>query len=389
MKKHTRVWLGISLTSVLMTGTSLGGIYFYAENFEPPLYHEKYIVIDGDTLSRDVFAENIEENNEVWFYRNPKSGKLINLNELSDYRIRGDRRHNLIQNLQMKKHIDTIMVKKDQRQNKLYYFYGPNDSIPNMPSMGWVNWDKINLRHFISDDPSIQKQLDIFNNELNCTERHEEQHFIAAQKGLDKSGRSYETVFADNCMDEIAANLAQLLKQRKNYFRHGNDSSYITPRFKFYRKWLKNNYSEVDSISETEAAFIANGIFDSWKEDKYPIYVERNVRRAIHILRDADYNGCQDNHEEHDKLMYDIFNIDDINFYQYIAGREQEFIAELPQKHKNRFSALIRAKKKKMDYFQKVGQITQNDPQKKRTHFANLKFKYEWNKFIGKITGRS
>ncbi|MBQ7285804.1 MAG: hypothetical protein IJW72_06090, partial [Alphaproteobacteria bacterium] len=111
MKKHTRVWLGISLTSVLMTGTSLGGIYFYAENFEPPLYHEKYIVIDGDTLSRDVFAENIEENNEVWFYRNPKSGKLINLNELSDYRIRGDRRHNLIQNLQMKKHIDTIMVK--------------------------------------------------------------------------------------------------------------------------------------------------------------------------------------------------------------------------------------------------------------------------------------
>ena len=66
MKKHTRVWLGISLTSVLMTGTSLGGIYFYAENFEPPLYHEKYIVIDGDTLSRDVFAENIEENNEMF-----------------------------------------------------------------------------------------------------------------------------------------------------------------------------------------------------------------------------------------------------------------------------------------------------------------------------------
>lgn len=390
MKKTHKTWLGISLTSVLMAGTSLGGIYYAAENFEPALYYEKHIVIGGDTLSREDFVENIEERGGIWFYRSPESGKLADLNVLSDYKTAGDRRYHLYQNMQIKKHTDTIMVKKDGRKNKLYYFYGPNDSIPNMPSMGSMDWDRLNLRHFVSDDPAVQKQLDIYNNALNCTERHEMQHFLGAQKGLSKSGRSYETVFGDNCMDEVAANLAQLMEQRKNYICHGNDSSYITPRFAFYRKWLENNRPDAGSVSEKEAAFIANGMFDSWKKDKYPIYIQRNVNRAVHILREADYNGCQDQlgEEGHARLMSEVFNIDGINFYQYIAGREQEFIDGLPHEYKDKFASLLKIKKQKMDYFQKVGQITQNDPQKKNTHFKSLKFKHEWNKFVGRLAGR-
>lgn len=388
MKKTAKKLLGVSLTAALMTGTSLSGIPFVAENFEPALYNENGIVIGGDTLSCAEFAENIEEHGRVWFYRDPKSGKLTDLNVLSDYRTAGDRRYRLYQNMQLKKHIDTIKVKKEGAENKLYYFYGPNDSIPNMPSMGSMDWDRLNLRHFVSDDPAVQKQLDIYNNALNCTERHETQHFLGAKKGLSKSGRSYETVFGDNCMDEVAANLAQLLEQRKNYITHGKDTSYITPRFAFYRKWLENNRCGADNISDKEAAFIANGIFDSWKKDKYPVYIKRNVNRAVHILREADYNGCQDRPGEHDKLMRDVFHINGIDFYQYIAGREREFIDDLPPEHKNMFAMLLKIKKQKMDYFQKVGQVTKNDPQRKYALFKNLKFKHEWNKFVGKLTGR-
>lgn len=410
MKKTKRLWLGFSLTSVLMAGTSLGGSYYVMENFEPALYREQRIVVGGDTLSQAEFAENIEKKEGVWFFRNAETGELTDLNVLSDFRTKGDRRYRLYQKLRLKKHVDTIMVKKDRMQNRLYYFYGPNDSIPNMPSMGSVDWDRLNIRHFVSDDPKVQARLDVYNNARNCTERHENQHFIGAQNGLTKSGRSYETVFGDMCMDEVAANLAQFMEQRKNYLEHGRDETYITPRFEFYKKWLhgdslaagdsipplygfcgtwlKPSSPFAGEITAEEAAFIANGIFDSWKKDKFPIYINRNVNRTVHLLKEADYNGCQDHPDEHRELMRRIFNIDGIDFYQYIAGRENEFVRELPPEHKERFANLLKIKKNKMDYFEKVGQLTQNDPQKKERHFAAVKLKHRWNKFVGRLTGR-
>lgn len=388
MKKTKKLWLEFSLTSVLLAGTSLGGSWYVMERFEPALYQEQKIVINGDTLSQAKFAENIEKKDGVWFFRNAQTGDLTDLNLLSDFRTKGDRRYRLYQKLQLKKYIDTIMVKKNGMQNRLYYFYGPNDSIPNMPSLGSMDWNRLNLRHFVSDDPQIQAWLDIYNNERNCTERHEKQHFIGAQNGLVQCGRSYTTVFGDMCMDEVAANLAQFLEQRKNYLAHDCDESYITPRFKFYKKWLQNNDSISDKILAEEASFIANGIFDSWKKDKFPIYVNRNANRTIHLLKEADYNGCQDHPEEHDLLMHKVFNIDGIDFYRYIAGRENEFVKDLPPEHKDRFDKLLKIKKNKMGYFEKVGQLTQNDPQKKERHFDAVKLKYRWNKFVGRLTGR-
>lgn len=457
MKKTKRLWLGFSLTSVLMAGTSLGGSYYVLESFEPELYQEKQIVIERDTLSQDEFAENIKEKDGIWYYRNPQKKSLTDLNVLSDYRTQGDHRYRWYQTLQLEKDlekvVDTIVVKKDRNIGKLYYFYGPNDSIENLPSMGRQSGTRLRIRHFVSDDPAVQAQLNIYNDAYNCTERHEKQHFINAQNGLSQSGRSYETVFGDNCMDEVAANLAQFKEQRKNYLEHGCNEAYIMPRFDFYKEWIAKrsagiaaakpgnvigglNYEKVwvdtclcdvaDSIaqfmnwrknyarpgvaipldfgfygrwtnspgitagdmSEEEAAFVANGIFDSWMKDKFPLYVESSAKRAIHLLDKADYNGCQDHPEEHTRLMHKIFNIDGIDFYRYIAGREKEFIDKLPQEYKDEFVSRLKIKKQKMDYFQKVGQITQNDPQKKNTHFKNVKFKHEWNKFINRLTGR-
>lgn len=456
MKKTKRLWLGFSLTSVLMAGTSLGGSYYAMETFEPELYQEKHIVVNGDTLSQSEFAENLKEKDGVWYYRNAQNKSLTDLNVLSDYRTKGDHRHRWYQTLQLEKRVDTIVVKKDRNVGRLYYFYGPNDSISNLPSMGKQYGNEVRVRHFVSDDPVVQKQLDIYNDAYNCTERHEIQHFLGAQNGLSLSGRSYETVFGDNCMDEIAANLAQFREQRENYLEHGRDEAYITPRFAFYKEWLarksadkaaapgafagyavnglnyekvwadtcfcevadtiaqfmdwKKNYAQTGGavprafgfygqwlanhggtagdMSADEAAFVANAIFDSWMKDKFPLYIDSNFSRAVHILDKADYNGCQDHPEEHSRLMHKILNIDGIDFYQYIAGREREFIDNLPQAHKDKFAALLKIKKQKMDYFQKVGQVTQNDPQKKNAHFRNLKFKHEWNKFVSRLTGR-
>lgn len=389
MKKTKKLWLSTSLTSALMLGTSLGGTYYVMERFEPALNQEKHVVINGDTLTQEELAENIITKDSIWYYHNPKSDKDINLNSLSDYTYLGDRRYRLYQNLKVEKNIDTIQVNRSKTDNKIYYHYNVRDSIPHMPSMGSLSWNRLNIRYFHSDDTKIQQKIDIYNDELNCTSVHEMQHFLNAKAGLSKSGRSYETVFADNCMDEVSANLAQFMAQRKNYIMHGNNPRYITERFKFYREWLKNHEPKLDKLSSEEEAFIAKGVFDSWKKEKYPIYINQAQSRAIHILNNTDYNGCQDkNPEEHHRLMHRICHINGIDFYKYIQGREQEFIQELPQEKKAQFAVRLKMKKKAMGYFEKVGQLTDNNPQQKYKHFQNLKFKHNWNKFKEKFFGR-
>lgn len=379
----------MSLTSALMLGTSLGGSYYVMERFEPELSQEKHIVINGDTLTQAELAENITAKDSIWYYHNPKTGKDINLNLLSDYTYLGDLRYRMYQNLKVEKKIDTIQVNRSKTDNKIYYHYNVRDSIPHMPSMGSLSWNRLNIRYFHSDDTKIQQKIDIYNDELNCTSVHEMQHFLNAKAGLTKSGRSYETVFADNCMDEVSANLAQFMAQRKNYIEHGNNLRYITERFRFYNDWLKTHNPKIDHVSAEEASFIANGVFNAWKEDKYDIYIKNNVGRAISLLSEADYNGCQDkNPAEHHRLMHRICNIQGVDFYQYIDGREQEFIDILPKQHKDRLAVRLKMKKREMGYFEKVGQLTDNNPQQKYKHFQNLKFKHNWNKFKEKLLGR-
>lgn len=388
MKKTKKLWLSTSLTSALMLGTSLGGTYYVMEHFEPELSQEKHVIINGDTLTQAEFAENILVKDSVWYYKNQKEGKETNLNLLSDYTRLGDSRHRQYQRLEVQQRIDTIRV-RENKDSTLYYSYGLRDSIPHMPAMGSMDWNRLKVRYFTSDNPKIQQQIDIYNDELNCTSVHEMQHFLNAKAGLTKSGRSYETVFADNCMDEVSANLAQFMAQRKNYIERGCNPRYITDRFRFYRTWLETHTPELDKMSKEEISFIANGVFDAWKTDKYEIYVKRSVDRAIHLLKNADYNGCQDkNPAEHHRLMHRICHINGIDFYKYIQGREQEFIQDLPQEKKAQFAARLKLKKKAMGYFEKVGQLTDNNPQQKYKHFQNLKFKHNWNKFKEKLFGR-
>ena len=71
------------------------------------------------------------------------------------------------------------------------------------------------MRYFKADNEKLQRIVDKFNDKYNCTRRHEYQHYLNALAGIGRSGQSYETKFVECCLDEVSANVAQLLEQRK------------------------------------------------------------------------------------------------------------------------------------------------------------------------------
>ena len=386
-KRSRRLLRNFTLSSLLLLGTALGGTTYIMESYQPEKFYSPTIAIGKDTIPPEVFYENLENKNGEWFYRNRETGTYINLNKASDYTTLGDRRFREFSKLKPQFKVDTVTVKRNpHKDNSVFFAFHPLDSLKNMPSYGKFEYNRITIRHFRSDDPVLNKLYQYSNDDYNCTTRHEFQHFLNAQSGLERSGQSYEVKFAELCMDEVSANIAQLLEQRKNFFKYGKDYAHICARFIEYRHYLERHPETAEkNITPTEAKFIAEHVFDSWHKDKYHIYIRNNVGRTRHIYHGLDYNACCVNRPElHNQTMHKIFNIDNIDFYQYIQGREQVFIDELPPAHKETFARLTAYKKEKMTYLTKVGQFTNNDDAQKNNYFNGLKLKHLWNKIIGR-----
>ena len=90
-----------------------------------------------------------------------------------------------------------------------------------------------------------------------------------------------------------------------------------------------------------------------------------------------------------------MFTQNGINFYQYIEGREQEFIEMLPNETKQTFAELTQKKKDAMNYFTSVDLATDNDDSKKdayvlaqKNNLKNYRMKQAWNSLKSKITGK-
>ena len=98
----------------------------------------------------------------------------------------------------------------------------------------------MNLRYIKADSEELQKVVDVYNDKYNCTYRHEYQHYLNAVSGIGRAGQSYENKFVECCLDEVSANIAQLLEQRKHYLESGRDLSFFTSRFKFYREAVES-----------------------------------------------------------------------------------------------------------------------------------------------------
>lgn len=437
--RRKKVNLAFSLTSLLLAGTCLSGINYCVQQmdqFTPEKFPNEKIVLNNTNISHEEFYENLKKKGNGWYFvkRTPSQKTFYNLNKISDYRTNGDKYFNDTQQLTFSYAIDTINVKKAKTGTQFEYQRGTQDAFPNKPAYGLLeNNGKATIRYFYSDTPDIYEICKYDNNEYNATLDHENQHFWNLL--IRKSGQSYETKFAELCMDEVSANIRQLMRQRKNYIEHDYDLDYITDRFSFYRDWLKKQTSPIQPIeiadpqndegktfaelnsqripaadnisiqtpweatltsasqteapnnpvmSEEEISVIANGVLQAWIEEKFEIYIAAEVSRARYILSNASYIGCTDHPKLHEECMRTIFTINGIDFYEPIAGKEDYFKEHIPEEDKKTFAEIMAKKKENVSYWQKVEQLTHNDPQQKNAYFNSLKQKHLWNKFLQK-----
>lgn len=383
-----RKWKNFTIGSALMLGTSLGGTAYLMEKFQPEKISDRTVRLAGKDIPIQQFYNSLEEKDGEWNAR--FDGKTYNLHKLTDYRTQGDDYHNAQLKNKITTFIDTIRLERDLSSGcVLYAPHATADMLDKIPDLGTYQGGKIHVSHFVSADPELQKHYELYNNEYNCTWRHEYQHFLNAKAGINKSGQSYETKFAEMCFDEISANIAQLLEQRRQYFEHGCNPKYITNQFRFYCSYLiKTENPDPEKIYPEEAKIIAEGIFDMWKNKKLPLYCERNAGRAKRCLAKAPYLGCVDHPQQHRQLMYKMFKIDGIDFSQYLIGKENELRQKLPQNEKDAFAALIREKKQNMTYLDKVGLDTDNDSARKYNYFKGLELKNRWNRLTGRSAER-
>lgn len=79
----------------------------------------------------------------------------------------------------------------------------------------------------------LQKIWDNYNDSLNCTEEHEKQHRLNEIAGIMQAGQSFDNKFIECCLDEVSANIRQLLAQRKNYLKRGRSLNRLRRGFPF------------------------------------------------------------------------------------------------------------------------------------------------------------
>lgn len=167
---------------------------------------------------------------------------------------------------------------------------------------------------------------------------------------------SYPVKYVECCLDEISANIAQCLEQRKNYLIHRKDLTYITERFGAYKQAIidKKIIPQAQHLSKDEAIFIANSVFSSWMEEKYEIYAQQEKSRTKYFLKDASFTAIQEDLKKHQDIMEKFFTIDGYNFWQHISHREQEIFAKITPEMKKEWALLNQQKFKNMTHLEKL-----------------------------------
>lgn len=361
-KKRKKILIGTALGLTLAAGVSLYPLMRYAVDTYAADFDKAKAVIEGDTVSKQRFYENLNYSDGKWKLT-LKNGKVVDAGEITDFRVKDRKQHQVLRNVKLKTTVDTVRVRYAKNGEKQYssaivYGMGARDSLGYLPSFGLYSWDQLKMRYFKADNEKLQRIVDKFNDKYNCTRRHEYQHYLNALAGIGRSGQSYETKFVECCLDEVSANVAQLLEQRKNYLDNGKDVSYITWRFKFYADSVKSGKVKPQAgvYTKEEIELIANGVFDVWMKEKFDLYIKKSSGRAINILRKTNYNGIQPNETRHRELMTKCFTIDGIDFYPHIAAREDEIRVKIPNETLKVFRYLKKEKFKKMTYVDKLEQ---------------------------------
>lgn len=354
----------IALTTALGIGLAAGVSFYplmrHLINEKTQDFDKIEITIGKERYSKQKFYENLKYKEGAWRLQK-NDGTFVNIDSLADFRMKDKFNHEILLKQKLTERVDTVYARYANGHQTNYlsdivYGMGAQDSLGYLPAFGRYDYGRINVRYFKADNEELQKVVDVFNDKYNCTHRHEYQHYLNALAGIGRAGQSYEVKFIECCLDEVSANIAQLLEQRKNYLENGKDESYITSRFRFYREALANGLVAPgkEEISSKEAAFIANGVFDNWMKDKFKLYVHNNFSRTRHILSKTNYNGVLPDSLRHRQLMEKCFNINGVDFYPYIAEREDEVRQKIPQDKLRSFLLLKKEKYKQMGYIEKL-----------------------------------
>ena len=329
-------------------------------HFEPDTFSKSEVIINNDTIPISEFYECLHYNTEEkrWIYTNAE-GKDFDLDSLSDYRIKDEQRSKCLASQKYTLSRDTVIIHypNEGKPGSIPYFeLAPNDSLKNMPARGKQIWGKVSIREFVVDPSlpperktTLQKRWDIHNDSLNCTEAHEKQHRKNELLGLLKAGQSYDNVYITAIVDEIVANIAQLLAQRENYLKRGRDISSITPRFAFYADAIRNGdikpYPKI--YTKTEINLIGNGVFDSWMAESFEAYKAPTVERAKYILSHTNVNGIKEDSLKHQQLIKDMFQIDGINFHEVLKTKVNDL--KVPEETQKLFRDIVKKRIQNID----------------------------------------
>lgn len=355
-------------------GTLLLGVssYIFLRNFaasNAPSFNNAKVTVGKDTISIQDFYSRLIVENGSWQYID-KNGKVHPIDSLCDSHKKDSVLHSHYRHIKLKERTDTVYVRyggkefKEKTKSNFIYKIGALDSLPNMPAMGRYSYDLLQIREFVSSNPKLQHIMDVYNDSHNCTKAHEFQHYLNNASGMHE-WNGYSIKFAECCLDEVSANIAQCIAQRKNYLEHGRDLSYITGRFRYYADSIKAGVIKPTSsiITPKEQKIIAEGVFKGWMEDKFDIYLKVNHNRAISYLQDAPYAAVQENWGKHNELMEKFFNIGGYNFWKYVQPQEKEIFEKIPGEHKTIYATWCRKKFRKMDYFEKLDYLRLSEGQ--------------------------
>lgn len=355
------------LTLSLLSGVSSAALLHGWSSKQFDKFKSKTVVVQQDTLSMLDFYRNAQCIDNRWYYIDAKGNKL-SIDSLCDYTKKDSVVHRHYKNIKLKEKTDTVYVSyadknfRAKNKTKIMYSIGSQDSLPHQPSMGKYSYNTLIVRAFVAENKKLQRIMDIYNDEYNCTRRHEYQHYLNTLAGI-RNWNSYSVKYVECCLDEVSANIAQCLAQRNNYLRHGKDLKYITDRFAFYKKAIQNGDITPSSmgISEEENKLIANGVFNAWMKDKYNLYAKINNDRAKLYLRDAPYIATKENKEVHNELMKRFFTIDGYDFWQYISKREEEIFNKITDSQKKEYVTLRQRKHKKMTHLDEMENIKETN----------------------------
>lgn len=344
-------------TGMLLCGVSVYSLMHKIADENAFEFNNTQLIIGKDTISMQKFYYNLSNTIHGWIYTDSQ-GKTINIDSLNNTSVKEAQKQQGLKAINLKTQIDTIYVSQDiseLEKDKLIYQNKDALLFENMPSMGLYNYDRITIREFQANCPKLQNKVDKNNNKFNCTFRHEFQHYLNTLYGLRK-WNSYPIKYVECCLDEISANIAQCLEQRKNYLKHGKDLKYITDRFSTYKQAIidKKITPQTKHISATEAEFIANSVFSSWMQEKYEIYAQQEKRRTNFFLQDASFAAIQEDMKKHQEVMEKFFTIDGYNFWQHISHREQEIFAKITPEMKKEWALFNKQKFANMSHLEKL-----------------------------------